>query len=142
MSLQRLASLLPKEEMEEIIEDYDIFEKPVTIDLYDEEIRRVLEEMKYGAHVDAEEYKRAADSLKSLSEARTAYAKAKTEQDKVNAQRMADRARQNLDLNQLIPILLKAGFAVAVIIFWIGLEQGRPVPRSLSQWTTNLLIPR
>lgn len=141
MSLQRLAAMLPKE-VEEVEEDFDIFENPPALDLYDEEIRRVLEEMKYGAHADSEEYKRAAEALKNLSEARTAYAKAKTEQDRVDAQRMADKAKQSLDLNQLIPILLKAGFAVAVIVFWIGLEQGRPVPRSLSQWTTNLLIPR
>ena len=125
MSLQRLANLLPKEEIIEE-EDYDIFDNPPALDLYDEEIRRVLEEMKYGSHADAEQYKMAADALKSLSEARTAYAKASTEQDRVDAQRAADKAKQSLDVNQLIPVLLKAGFAVAVIVFWIGLEQDDP----------------
>lgn len=141
MSLQRLAAKLPKE-TEEIIEDYDIFDRPVMTDLYDQEIERVLNEMRYGPQADTEDYKRAAEALKNLSEARTAYKRAETEQDKVDAQRMADQAKQSLDMNQLVPILLKAGFALGIIAFWIALEQGRPVPRSVAQWSTNLLIPR
>lgn len=111
-------------------------------DLIDAEIRKVLAEMEYGPHADQPEYKVQVDGLKALIEAKAAYQKANTDKEKVEAKAMCDKAASKLDMNVIVPILIKAGLSLMVILFWISVEQGRPVSNRLINWTSNLLIPR
>ena len=108
-----------------------------TEELFEDEIRSILEGLKYGAHADSDEYRRTVDSLNEFLKARNAYnAGAKDGTDKEAPK------PKNINWDVLVPVLVKAGMSLAAIIFWILLEQNRVAPRNLASWVDKLLTPR
>jgi len=121
---------------EDMFREYEN-EDPSIDELFEDEARRILEQLKYGGHADSDEYRRAVDSLNEFLKARATYnagAKEGTEKETSKP--------KNINWDVIVPILIKAGMSLAAIIFWILLEQNRVAPRNLASWVDKLLTPR
>ena len=115
----------------------------VTIDKkFDDEIESVLEELKYGPHIDDPTYRTSIDNLNLLISAKDNYKKASTKEEKVEAKSKYRTASNGIDWNIILPVLIKAGLSLGVLMFWLALERENILPQRLVNWTTNLLLPR
>ena len=121
---------------EEMFREYE--NEDTNIDeLFEDEIRSILEELKYGGHPNSDEYRKTVDALNEFLKARATYnagAKEGTEKE-------ASKSK-NINWDVIVPILIKAGISLAAILFWICLEQNRVAPRNLASWVDKLLTPR
>lgn len=102
------------------------FFKESTEEQLQKEVEKILSEMKYGPHADSPEYANMANELRKLIE--------------IQNDKKPDKSA--IDLNNLLPILIKAGLSSAVLLFWVAVEQERPLPLRVVQWTSSLLMPR
>lgn len=112
--------------LDDIIDQLD----PSIEERIEQEIHSVLDEMETGPHADSQEYRQMLNALKDLIE---------TKNNLGDNDRKNNNDRPNINWDVVIPILIKAGFSFAAIVFWISLEQGSPVPNRLANWVTNLL---
>lgn len=105
-------------------------------EMFDEEIKEIFKEMEYGPHADDPTYTKMVENLEKLIEAKNDYNK-----NEFNKNNRSEESN-DIDPNVIVPILVKAGLSLAVIVFWLGLEKNHMIPSKLVNWSTNLLIPR
>lgn len=136
MDKRRLRQILIQDGVDE--PDWDNFMASLDLTIeerIEEELNRILDELKYGPHSDTQEYRSMLHALRELIDARNEYVRNPSKEHKKDFERKA----VTIDWNLLAPILLKGGFALAAIVFWVSVEQGQPAPMKLVNWTLNLL---
>lgn len=102
---------------------------------FEAELNNIFDELEHGPHSDSKEYSQMIDALQKVVDARNAYMGNPSEHNRKKYEEEANR----VNWNAIVPILLKGGFALAAVVFWVSVEQGKPTPMRLVNWTLNLL---
>ena len=98
--------------------------KETVDELFEQELREIFKEMKQ-YHSDTPEYHNCVEALNRLMDAEATYRKSISE--------------GGIDINVLLPVLVKGGICLGAIMFWIALERNHPAPMRLANWTSNLI---
>lgn len=103
------------------------------------EIIAVMEELAY-EHSDSEKYSRSVHNLESLLKAYSEYKRGDIEAAKLALQLAEARKKQMVNWDLVLPKIAAVMVSGGVTLFWICLEQQRPLPMRLVQavnsWTT------
>lgn len=93
-------------------------------------------------NIESDEATKAAKNLHEVADAYKAYSQAKSDEAKAKAQVMEAYKQKPIIGDQTIARICGIVAATGVVVFWTAMEQGKPIPMRLVQFTQSMTLPK
>lgn len=124
-----------------VLDPQEVKKGPDNRELFEAEISEVIAEIS-AHHADSNEYTKAVENLKTLTEAYQMYEHAKAEKHNVSVEYATAKKQERLKMLDTATRCLGISLAAGMTLFWFMVEQERPTPIRLTRMVQDFLTLR